>query len=370
MTIRCLKAFLCLAIAHLALSAPSARAADLTILNPRPPVLPICGSHNSVPLVSANERRHRSCGPRAARNYTPRNRGIGFKILDLESEACFVPDEAYRLLDEIVDEVRRRLALVNVRTSRRAKVQAIGRITGEVMKDRGFVLSLPTDTLGDTLVTQNTAGGKPRHIFDCDTGSMIYLTVADALSTPASLVEIMLPSGDQHNYVQWQIGRAGNFAWDPNAPGQCVKPATARGYQGRSLTYGETISYALTLRADLWIDQKAFARAIDDYKEAIRLFPQRPGGYAGLAWMLATKEFPERSNYKRLAITSAKQAVRLRRNADNLDTLACVYAFIGDFDSAVTAEREALTQAPANADYLRRIEAFSGNQPIDCGPAK
>ena len=370
MTIRRLKALLCLAIAHLALSSPSARAAGLTILNRQPPVLPVCGSRNSMPLVPANERGHRSCGPREARNYTPRNRGIGFKILDLESEACFVPDEAYRLLDEIVDEVRHRLALVNVRTSRRAKVQAIGRITGEVMKDRGFVLSLPTDTLGDTLIAQITAGGKPRHAFDCDTGSMIYLTVADALSTPASLVEITLSSGDQHNYVQWRIGRAGNFAWDPNAQGQCVTPATARGYQGRSLTYDETMSYALTLRADLWIDQNAFARAIDDYKEAIRLFPQRPGAHAGLAWMLATKDFPERSKYKRLALKSAKQAVRLRRNADNLDTLACVYAFIGDFGRAATAEREALKQAPTNADYLRRIEAFSGNQPMNCGPAK
>lgn len=38
------------------------------------------------------------------RSYQPRNTGIAFAILNFESEACFVPDDSFRL-DAIVDDV-------------------------------------------------------------------------------------------------------------------------------------------------------------------------------------------------------------------------------------------------------------------------
>src|SRR5215207_6656170 len=47
----------------------------------------------------------RKCGAAVSRTYTPRYRGLGFEILDSESQACFVPDQEYRLLDEVVDAV-------------------------------------------------------------------------------------------------------------------------------------------------------------------------------------------------------------------------------------------------------------------------
>jgi len=351
----------------IALFSTQGLARELVILDPPAAVLPVCGSQNAPPFAPSADASHRPCGPREARQYTPHNRGVGFKILDLESEACFVPDGAYRLLDAIVDEARRRVRLAGVGTSAILKAQLIGRVTGEIMKEKGFALSLPTDTLGDALVARGTTDKKARHVFDCDTGSMIYLTVAEALSAPASLVEITLPNGDQHNYVQWHVAHNRYVAWDPNAQAQCIAPATSGGYQGKSLSYRETISYARTLRADLWIAQKNYDRAIEDYRAAIRLFPQRPGAYAGLAWMLATIKFGTSARYRRLAVESAKYAVRLRRNADNLDTLACAYAFAGDFNGAVIAEKAALRLAPTNGDYSLRMQTFDKRR--DCGPA-
>jgi len=48
---------------------------------------------------------NRSCGAPLTREYVARHRGIGFEVLDSESEACFVPDQEYRLLDDLIDSV-------------------------------------------------------------------------------------------------------------------------------------------------------------------------------------------------------------------------------------------------------------------------
>lgn len=183
----------------------SAWSADIVIREER--TLAYCGAINSPPFARPSDAGRRMCAAPRTRNYKPRHHGIGFEILDLESEACFVPDEAYKLLDEVIDAVKVRLSMSRRRLDRNAKIVkaiSIGRITSEVLTEKGFGLYLPTDTLGDTLVSRNEFGESPRHIFDCDSASMIYLTVAEALSMPATMTEIPLPSGDQHNYVRWQ----------------------------------------------------------------------------------------------------------------------------------------------------------------------
>jgi tetratricopeptide (TPR) repeat protein len=307
------------------------------------------------------------------RSYTPRHQGIGFRILDLESDACFVPDEAYRLLDQIIDEVKARVpknSRAHDKDSIRERILAIGQATSTVLTDKGFGLLIPTETLGDTLISRNGSGESPRHIFDCDTASMIFLTVAEALSTPASLVEITLPAGDQHNYVRWQIDRNTEIDWDPNGRSQCATPANTIGYQGKSLSRDQTMSYVLTLRAELWARQNAFDRAIKDYREAMRLFPERPGAYTGFAWLVATKDFPERAKYRQAALAAAERAVALRRNADYLDTLACAYAFAGNFLRAASYEREAREGMPSNSQYKRRLEQFEASKPADCTGAE
>ena len=286
----------------------------------------------------------------------------------MESVACFVPDDAYKLLDDVIDAVKTRLPSTRIqnRSTKKARALAIGRITSEVLIEKGFALAIPTETLGDSLVSRHETGERPRHVFDCDTASLIYMTVADALSMPASLVEIPLSSGDQHNYVRWQIAPKTEVNWDPNGRSQCVTPDNLVGYQGKSLTRDQTMSYVLTLRADLWVRQKSFERAIADYREAIRLFPERPGAYSGLAWLVATREFAGRVKYRYAALAAAKRAASLRRNADNLDTLACAYAFAGDFDRALDSERAAIEIEPLNSQYSRRVQNFKANPPNDC----
>jgi hypothetical protein len=107
-----------------------------------------------------------------------------------------------------------------------------------------------------------------------------------------------------------------------------------------------------------------------DYREAMRLFPERAGAYTGFAWPVATKDFPERTRYREAASAAAERAVALRRIPDDLDTLACAYAFAGDFPRAASHEREARDGVPSNSQYKRRLEQFEASRPADCTAAE
>jgi tetratricopeptide (TPR) repeat protein len=329
--------------------------------------LPICGTVYAPPFASPSDAGPRPCPKVGVRTYTPRNQGIGFEILRLESEACFVQDDAVRLLDEIVNSVKTRTSALTKSDDRETRIQqalAVSRFTSEALSANGFGLYLPTETLGDALVLRNSVGESPRHIFDCDTGSMILLTVADALKMPASLVELTLRSGNQHNYVRWHIDRQTYVDWDMDAQAQCITPGHLHGYQGKALSRKQTISYVLTLRAELWENQKMFVRAIEDYRKAIAEFPARPGGYNGLAWLVASNEFPNRHVYTQEALAAARKAVALRQSPDYWDTLACINAYSRNFTGAVRAEHEALDLSEAGVQYLRHLERFKSK--TDC----
>src|SRR5579871_5289506 len=72
---------------------------------PQQPPVPECGSSNRGPTAPKSDATDRTCDPKGERHYKPRHRGIGFEILDSESQACFVPDQEYQLLDNLVDAV-------------------------------------------------------------------------------------------------------------------------------------------------------------------------------------------------------------------------------------------------------------------------
>jgi hypothetical protein len=59
--------------------------------------IPICGSGDSGPDAPRSDGTNRPCDPHGQRHYVSRYKGIGFEILDSESQACFVPDQEYRL---------------------------------------------------------------------------------------------------------------------------------------------------------------------------------------------------------------------------------------------------------------------------------
>lgn len=187
-----------------------------------------CGTGYAAPFADPAPRR--TCPDRAGRHYQPLHKGIGYDILNLESEACFVSDSAFALLDKIVDRALARLTPAE-RTgkgiSAKARALAVSKATSDTLAEMGFGLYIPTETLSDALVSRAAPGQPAAYIEDCDTASLILMTVADALNLPTNLVEITLHSGSQHNYVHWPLGGRNFVNWDTNARDVCQTPGAA-----------------------------------------------------------------------------------------------------------------------------------------------
>jgi tetratricopeptide (TPR) repeat protein len=233
---------------------------------------------------------------------------------------------------------------------------------------RGFALYIPTEALSDALIDRNLTGQPERHIFDCDTGSLIFLTVAENLGAPVSMVDITLPSGNGHNYVRWQIDDQTSLDWDLNGQSECSTPGNLASYEGRSMTRQETLGYALTLRASQWEAQRLFDSAVSDYRHAMKLYPQAPVSYNNFAWMIATKEVSDRKTLQSDALAAANHAVTIARKANYLDTLACVYALGGDFQRAIIYQSEAVAKDQRNSAFQERLALFRNQK--DCTGAK
>jgi hypothetical protein len=340
---------------------------------------PMCGTAYAPPFGDPAPRR--TCEAPVPRGYKPTHRGLGYDILDGESEACFVPDSSYRLLDEIVDRVTARLTDAQ-RSGQgitdEARVIAISQATGDVLAELGFGLYIPTATLGDALVSRNPPGMPPRFIVDCDTGSMILMTVADQLQIPVSLVEITLEGGSQHNYVRWPLAQGGSIDWDTNGRGPCITPTNQPAFQGTSMSRRETMGYAAILRAPLWKERKEYLRVVSEYRTDMQDRPGHPLAFNNFAWLVATTNFPQRESYKAEALQAAIQAVALQRQAgaprftrddlaNYLDTLACMHAYSGDFKSAEIAESEAASIS-AKPEFKQRQGTFAAH--MDCTGAQ
>jgi tetratricopeptide (TPR) repeat protein len=251
-----------------------------------------------------------------------------------------------------------------------AQARRISTAISDVLAAKGFELYIPTTTLGEALLARDTSGGKASHIFDCDTGSFIFLTVAEYLKAPVSMVEIKLPSGDGHNYVRWRIDDQTSFDWDLNGRSECTTPPNLPSYQGKSMSRSATLGYALTLRAQIWARRKQYPAALSDFRTAMSSYPESPTAYNNFAWLIATTVMPGEEQLSQEALVAANRAISIDRSANYLDTVACVYALRNDFEHAANYEREASAKDPGNADFKTRLTSFTSSKPSNCIGAK
>jgi tetratricopeptide (TPR) repeat protein len=198
---------------------------------------------------------------------------------------------------------------------------------------------------------------------------MILMTVADAYSLTASLVEITLSSSSQHNYVRWTTKNGTTVDWDTNGQAQCLTPPGQPSFQGIAQTRQQTMAYAYRLRGSFWNSQKKYQNALNDFRQSARLDPAHPAAFNELAWIVATKDFSERATDKDEAVNAAKEAVSIQRIPNYLDTLACIYAYAGHFAQAVDIEKEASDGAPYKPEFAARLQQFQSNPPKDCSGA-
>ncbi len=152
--------------------------------------------------------------------------------------------------------------------------------------------------------------------------------------------------------------------WDTNGRGECRTPPDLPAYQGKPMTRKQTLGYALTLRAQIWENHGKYDQAANDYHSAMKLYPEAPTAYNNFAWMIATKDVPNRREHSQEALDAALKSTSIDESANDLDTLACVYAFRGDTAKAIEIESRALDKDPGNADFTARNSLFQNSK--DC----
>ena len=336
--------------------------------NPQDPraaaVASYCGSGSSGPVAHQSDGKDRPCAQKGQRRYTPRHKGLGFEILDSEYQACFVPDDAYRLLDDLIATVQSRVNYDRGTQVSVDQARAISRVISSTMQEMGFALFIDTQTLSDALIDRNQVGEAPRRIFDCDTGSLIFLTIAANLGALVAMVEMPLPGSKfHHNFVRWLQRNGTLLEWDMNLQSQCTAPRGLTGYEGKSMSREEVVGYALSLRPYLWERRTEWDHAVTDLHSSMILYTGSDV-YNNLAWLIATRPVSNRNLLRDEALIAAQHAVELWPTANYKDTAACVFALRGEYQRA-SMELQALADGP-DSEYSRHLGLFRASPVKDC----
>lgn len=327
--------------------------------------LPTCGEMSDA-MVRAPQAfaGRRPCPPRAERAYAPKHSGLAYDVLKAEDEACFVPDIAWEELDAIVDATMARAGDV---TRDEAGLTKLGKAFAEVLTERGYKLLVPTVNLGDALL-ERSLGDESTRTMDCDTGSMMLITIARKLGFDAALVEMVTSGGFDHNYVHVRLDEGRTFNWDVNGVSACLTPEGTPPWQGVALSDDNVMGYVIRLRAWNWQRHGRMDLAMADWRNAADLWPESPTAANEFAWAVSAGDQPGRDAWKADAVALAERAVALQRDANHLDTLACAYAFNGEFPKAAETERAALAVFDGGdrvrREFQARLDRFEAGQ--DC----
>jgi len=190
-------------------------------------------------------------------------------------------------------------------------------------------------------------GAGPFYVVDCDTASFIYLAIAEILNYPLHLVDIPM-----HDFVRWEIegGKSINYE---TMDGAVTDDAYYRKYWGipnkfvgvggvlNSMTKEEAFAYHDAAVAVAWSWRGNYSRMTEYYLRSISRDPSRAFAANNLAWYYAAVPKPELRDGEK-ALQYAEQAVNVFPDGDDLDTLACAYAQLGDFESARMVEAKAM----------------------------
>lgn len=255
-------------------------------------------------------------------------------------------DQMLKLLDDLIEGASLRIkgAALNSLTPQQ-KARSILKLINETIINFKFKLNIGTQTISEML-TNRTA--------DCDTGSMLYIAIAQALGLPIFMVEV-----PNHNFVRYYYEDAEYINWDSNTAlydanlnaeysdsdymnaqsltcrscGFTVDDAVESHYlQPMSNDWIRGYFYSLTNSLKPLVHNEA--RIIFEKSLSIRPFSHL--AMNNFSWFLLTnKSFAGNPNDQELALKLAIQATQLKPYDSNyIDTLGCAYAANGDFDKA------------------------------------
>jgi tetratricopeptide (TPR) repeat protein len=173
----------------------------------------------------------------------------------------------------------------------------------------------------------------------------------------------------QHNFVRWRFGPNEFLNWDTNygfnrwtddeyaAQYGVTGELREAGTYLSDLSTENTLGYFCFVRGITFQRSDQFQSALAEYREGIVRYPQSPSSRNNAAWLFASKRHAQDFINKDDARRFAEEACSIHRSDQNLDTLACVCAEAGDFQTAIAIEEEAYKLSPL-PNYKEMIEAF------------
>ncbi len=126
---------------------------------------------------------------------------------------------------------------------------------------------------------------------------------------------------------------------------------------------------ALNNRGFAWVRKGNLNRALNDFSRAIEIKPVLLDAYNSKAWILATSSRAGYRNGKE-AVRLAQKAVEIQAGIDSLDTLAAAYAANGQFEEAVSTQKQAVhmliqqDRTDRLVFYIDHLNTYKAGQPL------
>lgn len=292
-------------------------------------------------------------------SYAQNYQTIGHRILEIEAETLDTPDvatELNRLIFAAESKIKAE-NLIDIPDEEERAEKIFESIT-QTLRDNSY-----THRPGIFPGTLSEVLSSPSRLFDCDTGSFIFLSVADVLDLPISMVEVESDGSDlftDHNFVRWTLANGNTVDWDPNGEYRRYWDQQTPLY-GFAWSEAQLLGYVYYVRGISWGKKGDYLRAIEDYERAIVLFPEAAKARNNLSWDLSTKNSVQNLGRQSEALELALQAVELHPTPSHKDTLACAFAINNFFRKAIDVQSK-IVQDDADPEFRKRLEKFKKKQ--------
>lgn len=132
----------------------------------------------------------------------------------------------------------------------------------------------------------------------------------------------------------------------------------------------DTLALVSATKADFYrirglisVDIGEYAKALDDFEQAVRADTKNPSPENTLAWYLAVVP-DDRVRDGKKADAHIRRCLSISEKDAYIDTLAAVHAELGDFDRAIVAEQKALEGKVSDLDGAKqRLELYKAHKP-------
>ncbi|WP_025663940.1 transglutaminase family protein [Aquimarina megaterium] len=302
--------------------------------------------------------------------YKPKYNTITHKILrteqNLTNKSGSGYNSMYKLLDDIIDSAKSKLdpIILDSLTDDREKAITILQSINRTLKGFNFNLYIHTYTLTEMLTKKK---------MDCDTGSMLYIMVAQELNLPIYMVEV-----PNHSFIRYYYSDAEYLNWDTNvALGYSISPI----YSDTQYMHGESVTNSSVFTIEEAVKNKYLqSMSLDDdeayfyslvlsltdlkaretrkvLEKSLELRPFSHLSRNNLAWfLLTTKEYANVKNDNIIALKLATEAVSMfEDNKAYNDTMGCACASNGDFTKAIMYEKK-------GGNDKKQLDGYKNNQ--------